>query len=417
MFEKVQLIKGSSDLLNIGILPIGGDRVSKFNELFTIDDLISSGINNEEASSFYTLFGESRIKKGCTSNLKGMIDTLLGRVKTRIKVENGSSHKESRHIKVKEVFNPPSDYKYVRLDNPSSDEDIKDFATKMKNGSSFSSQYGTSGTGKGTRLSQLLTFFYYLGFKFKYEFVLNDKDQTEGAKRDLKTIGMYCDDLNLFILGRWVKSNRSGLYSLSGVDTFTGEGNFDLWVSLVDSMKNRNYCGEGYVAHDTGLLYGDRLVEYGHKKVHKVGYMYDNIEQLIDRVVQRSKNPCKGVTAFSQNLNAKKFIDHDIKYFLDNPYIIPNKIEMYKFDADLNTYGVSYLEFMGASKSLVNEFRRFCLAYPTLRHYSDIDKNYEMFESYKYNERLEYNESMKHKEDYPLSTEIIKKFYESCPYV
>ena len=102
---------------------------------------------------------------------------------------------------------------------------------------SYNLMLGTSGTGKGTRLSQLMTF-----LETKYEsspiyFIHKEKQ---------RQLGIHFRDIDVFILGQWTISNKSGLRSWTSLDYLNSlTGKTDLTIDLVSKEAFGHVIGEG----------------------------------------------------------------------------------------------------------------------------------------------------------------------------
>lgn len=413
MFEDVKLVQGSSSLLAQNILPVGTERVPPFNDRVTKEKMLNDGCNEAEADEFIAKFGSERIKGGCISNTSGLINTLLGRAPVRPTRDTTSSgQRQSR------AFVPPPApaemYKYVRLACAAPQEDVNKLAEIMRANNCYSQQVGTSGHGKGTRLSTLMEFFKYLGFNFEIQYLVNDKN---AEKPNLQVIGSLCKELNMFVMGRWVKSNKSGLMSWSSLDTLTAGSNFDVAVSLTKQFKDHNYFAEGYVACFTSLWYANIMIPQGFTSIHKIGYEYDNKEQMLDRVMQRSGRPIKGDASWSQNTFARGVIDNDLKYFAENPQV-PHTCFMTRFDAPVSIYGETFLKQIGAPQSIIDEFMAFCDSLSTLRHCNNLDENHKRFIAYKDMQDIDYKRAEQSDwSSFLKASVIIPDYYENNPNV
>ena len=149
--------------------------------------------------------------------------------------------------------------------------------------SSHASLKSTSGTGKGTRVNQLLHFLRNKGFSLE---TITMKEISESKKYfgqyRLYPVAIYCKELNLIVLGKYVKSNKSQLYSLNGMDSL----DFDVCVDLLDIFSNYNTIGEGYVGCFSDSFAPDMML--GYDNFFYFGMEYANREQFQQRLIGRS---------------------------------------------------------------------------------------------------------------------------------
>ncbi|BCG50151.1 hypothetical protein [Ralstonia phage RP13] len=388
---QVQITPGSSGLLAKGVLPVGTSAgVPKLSERVQKGD-------NELVNKFIDTFGEFQVKAGVLDNLPKSIAKLLGQAPVRAPRAPSAPQPNTQPTAINEAvrvapvipaapaFTAPEIQPFVYEAHGVPQADIDKFAAHMREFSSYSQQLGTSGHGKGTRLSLLMEFFKYLGFKFRIQTIQILKENRGTPKG---YAGVFCDDLNMFILGKWVQSNISKLYSWSSMDTFTGPGNYWTDVWLVQQLKDKHFLQEGYVASFGPQLWAKALTEYGYDVIQKVGYEYETKEQMLARVVERQGRECKGDAAWSQNHLARQVITEDQKFKDENPgtneYIF---LSMQRFDVDVNFYGVHYLQSHGAPQSIIDEFIKFADKYSTKRHYLAESDNFNRF-AYTYQEQV-----------------------------
>lgn len=375
---EVELVPGSSGLLNKGILPIGTSGAVPM-----LKDRVEKG-DNELVNKFIDTFGEFRVKSGVLGNLPGTINKLLGL--TPVRTSNAGINVKplgqavARAIAVPVAAAEP--FVYDQHNVP--EEDVDTFASAMRNANVYSQQLGTSGHGKGTRLLMLMEFFKYLGFKSRQEYLAVDTSKKTPDNTYMIKAGEWFPELNTFIQGKLVKSNLSKLISWSSADTLTGPGTFDVMMGLIRKYKAVNYLHEGYVGMFSNQMHAYNIVKFGYATIHKVGYEYDVKEQLLARVVERSGRECKGDSSWVQNKLARQVIGIDQTYFDAHPEDREGvgrvvHLSMHRFDVDVNVYGVTFLETIEAPASVIEEFKAFAAKYSTLRHYESLDANYERF--------------------------------------
>ena len=77
---------------------------------------------------------------------------------------------------------------------------------------------GTSGTGKGCRVSQLMSFLVMKGYEF--EEIRHDFPNPSGTKMRNNIFGYYFKQLNILFAGRWIKPQKAtGLFSWYSLDS------------------------------------------------------------------------------------------------------------------------------------------------------------------------------------------------------
>lgn len=241
---------------------------------------------------------------------------------------------------------------------------------------------GISAVGKGTRFSHLMEF---LKTKFSWHTIgYKDFVRYDGAIITDTPIGTWFPEINMYFLGRWVKSNKSGLISWSCLDT-------------INSLFGKQYITELYL--NIGNNKGHVLVEgypmtmckeYSPKwitensNITNLFYQYfiypNDIEHVQERVVGRSGKRIKG-SCWGQN----KMFDNECNNFMNNKEIM-DKYNVHIDKCDYNIapeiFGHTYLSYLQVDPSLVEEFYEWSKTNSTLRHISDKEGNHAKF--YKY---------------------------------
>ena len=238
--------------------------------------------------------------------------------------------------------------------------------------SSHASLKSTSGTGKGTRVNQLLMFLRDKDYELT-TITMSEKSESKRTFGEYKTypIGIFCRELNLFVIGKYVKSNKSGLYSLNGMDSL----DFDICVKLLNMMCNYNTIGEGYVGCFSDSFAPDLMTGYNH--FFYMGLEYDNFDQMMERIVSRSGKTCRGDAAWSQNGLAREFINavRNCKRIEEiNLYA-----EMFSYNVPVQLFGANYLDFLDLIE-LSDEFVEWSKHNNVLRHYTEKERNHNQFE-------------------------------------
>lgn len=181
---------------------------------------------------------------------------------------------------------------------------------------------GISGTGKGTRVSNLIEFLRSLDTDNKTVIPIVSKGIKENKPGDIVQLGLLHSPLGLFFAGKWVKSNKSGMYSWSSMDGFSGVKDRVYW-SILDHIgsSDLHFVAEGYFAMKGNYFGSNKLVQYGFQDIYYSHYLFENRQQLIDRCYNRSGSIIKG-TPWKDNAyfsdkpeNKKKTIDIEYQWY------------------------------------------------------------------------------------------------------
>ncbi len=208
---------------------------------------------------------------------------------------------------------------------------------------------GTSGTGKGTRVSILLRF-----LETKFE----GKEVTFLFNERVVPIGIYFKDLNLLIVGKWVNSkNRVAWTSLDYINSTTGKTDITLGI------LNR------YSRADISLLMEGEPMLLSNK--YRIGWMkdyfncdrflfnyfnYDKREEYDERILARS-GKLAGTGGWGRNGNY--FSDYNKNLSEINSSNILGKIYFDKYNISISVFGCRYLKFIGL-ENLIDKYLDFC---------------------------------------------------------
>lgn len=371
IFDEVQLVPGSSSLLAKNVLPIGKlDKVAKLSELFTLEQIIQTGVSEDEATQFYEKFKDSRIKKGALDHLPTTINKLLGRVISREPAApRTSAPRTPREPKVVAEADPIEVAPVVYPSLQSTPVVDPKVFTMM----------GISGTGKGTRLSQLI---HFLTSKMESTNIIAMADKP-------CMIGVYFKDLNLICLGKWVRSNKSGrMISFSSFDWIqslvlaSGKNIFDLINSSIKDLNIANVAFEGYPCMiDYRTITGKVNDGIGIiPAVHTQYFQYpleNGFELLQDRIVGRSGSRIKG-TCWAGNIGIGRTGNAHNIAIQNNE--LTGYSETFDYNAPVTTFGEHVLSVL--KPSLVSEFLEFSKENNTLRHLDDVDGSIQKVSTY-----------------------------------
>jgi len=204
---------------------------------------------------------------------------------------------------------------------------------------------GSSGSGKGTRMNQLIKF---LETKYRsevYKTTYNDK---------IFDLGIYFKDLDLLFLGKYTNNKKAGYVSWASFDSLWSKfGGTEPTVDYIKHLKIKNVIGEGYSNMDTFRVRPKHMSSNGCKKFFYQIYYYgkENFDKYIDRIVERSGKPPKGTTAFEKEGAILGFYDK-IKRELEEFEGYAKKLP---FNADITSLGYDYLKFLELNE-LAEEF-------------------------------------------------------------
>lgn len=212
---------------------------------------------------------------------------------------------------------------------------------------SFGVVLGSSATGKGTRMNQLMQF---LNTKYTPE-IFEDTDK-DGKKFNL---GLLYKELDILILGKYVNNVQTGISSWSSMDSIWSKyGGTEPTVARIKELHNNVIC-EGYANMDTFRIRPAHMSSNGCKNFFYQLFYYDKngIQDYLNRVIGRSGKEPKGTTAFEKNGAVLSWEPKILKDISENN--LTGICQKYLFDADIDTIGKEYLKFLGLN-DLANEF-------------------------------------------------------------
>lgn len=233
---------------------------------------------------------------------------------------------------------------------------------------SYNLLLGTSGTGKGTRVSQLLTF---LETKFEgrpFYFIHNGKQ---------RQLGLYFDDVGVFFIGQWTISNKSGLKSWTSLDYVNSvTGKTDLTIQTVKETAIGHVVGEG----EPMLLSNKYRPLFMHEMydISQMSFMifdYATREEYDARILGRSgKIAGEGGWARNESYAKQpaKMMD-ELQQLQNDRCNVEFFVEKHNYDAPLTCWGETFLEFIGHG-ALVPEFLEFSKTSTTLRSVGETPK-------------------------------------------
>jgi len=176
-------------------------------------------------------------------------------------------------------------------------------------------QAGISGTGKGVRVSSLLEF---LKTKFACESYVIEECNGFLFKNPPQ-IAVTFPEIKVAFIGKWVRSNKGErLISFQGLDAYSFDGGKS-YPALCEYFLSRGFhlFVEGYFAFNArmvnflkaiGYLLNDRSIpEFAGNKYFPsiVHWLYSDVEELQQRMLQRSGSRIKG-TCWGDNKSCNK---------------------------------------------------------------------------------------------------------------
>ena len=248
---------------------------------------------------------------------------------------------------------------------------------------------GTSGTGKGTRVRQLLEF---LKIKFKYRVVKSEElglrkviKKTKGQrKQDFdsepvvgKDVGIlfYSSVGTIFIVGTFVISNKSKLESWNSIDYIHSIcGKVELgWEFVKNAIDNfGNVVIEGYPLMNTFRYRPKYLMEnVGVDSLMYQFYCYNDINEYYNRILQRSGKLPKGLSAWKDN---EQFCERLYGRVVKEASSVDIPVVVFRdsYDVSVESLGKRMLEFWGLSH-LISEFELYSEEVKWLRSVDSVE--------------------------------------------
>lgn len=219
---------------------------------------------------------------------------------------------------------------------------------------------GTSGTGKGTRVCQILEF---LKTKFDHHPV---NFEFEGKT---KQYGVAFPELMLLFVGTQTTSNKSGLASWTSMDYIhSNVKQCALARPIALSWLDQGYSlvmeGEPMM-QSNWFRPKDASPYYGVKSFLMPHYMYDRREDYDARIIGRS-GKAAGDSGWSRNESYRREYEKTIQEAEEIGIAEQCLITLDTHDASLEHFGLMLLNFMGR-QDLTDEFRYWTAENPMLR--------------------------------------------------
>lgn len=386
----ITITPGSSSLLSKGVLPVGTQ-----NSMPTLADRVPK-TDNELVNEFIDVFGQFKVKSGVLGNVEGTINRLLGIIPTRAITPIQLKDQPAVADKPK-VYNPHDVNNYTGTISKHNTDFTPDYLFRTK---SYAQLRGTSAVGKGTRVFQLMLFLMEkYNWNYLFEKVPNHNHPDVKAKlREPELVpyltGVLVEDLNILFIGRIVKSNKSGLLSLTGADSINSSVGFHATFDILKKHVDKNVIIEGYPGMTSNVLNPTSLVTgFGFKDLFYVAYQYDDKEQMLERVEQRSASRCRGDAAWSQMLGIVQSLTA-CKTQWDELVEQGHEGEIYlqtnHYTESIYSFGYDYLNWLGHN-NIAEEFLEWSKTNTVDRDYRDIEANYRLVGPYYHNQNQEFS--------------------------
>jgi len=209
---------------------------------------------------------------------------------------------------------------------------------------------GISGSGKSSRVFQLLSFFRDKGFTFE-DFFYTNKDGK------VRNIGINIKELNLIFIGKLYNSN--GVERWQGYDSVTGAFIKASYFSefLFDNLGTYGFIVDGAGITQTNRLRPKFLAAGGFKNIFIQYYNYLNKEDYLSRIIYRSGAAPKKDVMWDKNggfISDYNFSMKEISEINDINHYIDNKM----FDELIDDFGIKFLLFT-KNENLIEDFMDF----------------------------------------------------------
>ncbi len=245
---------------------------------------------------------------------------------------------------------------------------------------------GTSGTGKGTRVVQLIEF-----LRTKYEPVV--REYTHGGKT--RPFGLVFEELKLMFVGQYTRSNKSGLTSWTSMDAIhAAVGKGEIAREFISQ-----YLSDGYtlVCEGEPLMLSDKwrpewmFNNYKLDNLAMLYFHYANREQYDARIIGRSGKKA-GDGGWARNVSYPKEFEAsrvEMSQLVGVQELLREKwsslysnretkrlvggIHLLSHDYNIGIVGDVILGFIGRRAELVEEFYDFCDQHPMCRGVDGTD--------------------------------------------
>ncbi|ASZ78779.1 hypothetical protein 2050H1_013 [Serratia phage 2050H1] len=245
---------------------------------------------------------------------------------------------------------------------------------------------GTSGSGKGTRVVQLIEF-----LRTKYEPVVREY----GVGEKVRPFGLVFEELKLMFVGQYTRSNKSGLTSWTSMDAIhAAVGKGEIAREFISQ-----YLSDGYtlVCEGEPLMLSDKwrpewmVSNYGLEKLSMLYFHYENRDQYDARIIGRSGKKAgdggwarntsypKEFEASRNEMAALRDVEEIHRSETNSIYSsigrgeVCGEIAIVPHDAPLRIVGFMILGAIGKKGKFQDEFSDFCDQHPMCRGVDGTD--------------------------------------------
>lgn len=229
---------------------------------------------------------------------------------------------------------------------------------------------GSSATGKGTRMSQLLLFLQSLYYSETVEHTYISGNKRGTGKLRMRPYGIRFPELNNTVfIGYWCKSRPGGQMFWQSMDgfvrnTFTKDDCveqlqeiFEMYSIVVDIHRTAGTGVGEFLKHENIIKYFDRVMYNRFFHTCKEDY----IERISGRNGENRGGKSGSYSGFTSPQSEMKKYKEDAKHFRDGDFY-----ELIDARVDYLEFGREYLKFIGLD-NLVNKFQLFSQNYTTKR--------------------------------------------------
>ena len=252
---------------------------------------------------------------------------------------------------------------------------------------SFTFLRGTSATGKGTRVAQLLLFlldnYSYLWHSKEVMFVNSERKPSRPMRIPLC---IEFPELGIKVFGKWARTNRKPyLYSWSCTDYWNTHMALDQIMEMMDTGQGSHSVFEGYPLTLRKPWHLESFYERGFRNFFIKYFIYppgnkhsEGFKLMLERVKERTGRDIKGscwshnqsfITEYKTNLKFSRTINGTTACEL---MLTDYREEVWKF-------GAQFLGFLG-HKEIVLDFVKHSRDKPAFRKYDQVEENHRLFE-------------------------------------
>lgn len=212
---------------------------------------------------------------------------------------------------------------------------------------------GISGSGKSSRVFQIIKYLESIGCEFENFAFTN----CEGKQRD---IGVLCKDLGILFLGKKYGADK-GVERWQGYDAVTGAFVKAKYLSEFLEVNKDKYIFfvEGAGITQTNRLRPKFLSDIGFDNIFVQYYNYENKEDYLNRIIYRSGERPKKDVMWDKNSG---FIQDMLWSFEDQENGVKCDVFDDKFDSPIYDLGVKFLVTLGMD-DYIDNFVNFVLEF------------------------------------------------------